>query len=201
MDVLEAIERRRAIKQFDPNHEMTDEEIERLMSYALLAPTAYNIQNWRFVLPRDPDLRKRIREASFDQPKVTDASLLVILCGDLKAWEKSPERYWKSASKDIQDYILPLIDNYYRDKPRVMRDEVMRSAGIAAQTIMLAAQDMGYESCPMDGFDFDAVARLIGLPDDVTPAMFVAVGKKAKDPWPRGGQLPMEEVVFFDRYE
>ena len=60
---------------------------------------------------------------------------------------------------------------------------------------MLAAKAMGYDSCPMDGFDFDAVGRLIDLPEDHAIAMFVAVGKGVTAPWPRPGQLEMHEVV------
>ena len=76
----------------------------------------------------------------------------------------------------------------------------MRSCGMAAMTLMLAAREMGYDSCPMDGFDFDAVAKLINLPEDHLISMFVAIGKPASDPWPRGGQLPMQEVVVNDRF-
>jgi len=76
----------------------------------------------------------------------------------------------------------------------------MRSCGIAAQTLMLAAKAMGYDSCPMDGFDFGKVAELINLPEDHAIAMFVAVGKGTKEAWPRAGQLPMDEVVINDRF-
>lgn len=95
----------------------------------------------------------------------------------MKAWEKDPARYWASASKEVQEYMTQMIDQYYRDREQVQRDEAMRSAGIAAQTIMLAAKSMGYDTCPMDGFDFDAVGKLIKLPEDHAVAMFVVVGK------------------------
>jgi nitroreductase len=124
----------------------------------------------------------------------------VILCADTKSWEKEPGRYWVNAAKETQDFLLPAIDSYYRGRAQVQRDEAMRSCGIAAQTLMLAARDMGYDSCPMDGFDFDAVGKLINLPADHVVAMFVAIGKAAKDAWPRGGQLPMSEVVIEDRF-
>ncbi|HQL09255.1 MAG TPA: nitroreductase family protein, partial [Lentisphaeria bacterium] len=176
MDVLEAIEERRAVKHFDSGHAMTDAEVDLLMSLALMAPTAFNIQNWRFVLVRDPELRKQIRAAAWDQAQVTDASLLIVLCADLKAWEKNPARYWAHAPQNVKDYLVSAIDRYYRGREQVQRDEGMRSCGLAAQTIMLAAKDMGYDSCPMDGFDYDAVGKLIHLPPDHTVAMFVAVG-------------------------
>ena len=200
MDTFEAIEARRAVKHYDPEHRMSDQEIDRLLSAARLTPTAFNIQNVRFVLVRDSELRKKIRAASWDQAQVTDSSLLIILCADLRSWEKKPERYWRNAPEPVQDFILPAIDQYYRGREQVQRDEAMRSCGLAAQTLMLAAKAMGYDSCPMDGFDFEAVGKLIDLPEDHVVAMFVAVGKGIKEAWPRSGQLPKEEVVIADHF-
>ena len=200
MDTIEAIKIRRSIKHYDPEHKMTEEEIVQLFDLAIKSPTAFNIQNWRFVTVRDPELRKEIRAVAWDQAQVTDASLLTVMCADLKSWEKDPERYWVNAPEDIQDILVPAIDGYYAGKDQVQRDEAMRSCGIAAQTIMLAATAMGYQSCPMDGFDFDAVGKLINLPEDHVVTMFVVVGKGIKEAWPRPGQLPLEDVLIKDRF-
>jgi nitroreductase len=200
MHTKEAIETRRAVKHYDPEHSMTPEEINELLFLAILSPTAFNIQNWRFVVVSDTELRKQIREVAWDQAQVTDASLFIVLCADLKAWERRPERYWVNAPKEVQEVMLPAIDAYYRGKDQVQRDEAMRSCGIAAQTLMLAATSMGYDSCPMDGFDFDKVAELIDLPSDHVIAMFVAIGKGIEEPWPRGGQLDLDEVVVKNKF-
>jgi len=201
MKTIEAIRSRRAVKHFDPSHEMTAEETNKILSLAVLSPTAFNIQNWRFVIVDDADLRKKIREASWDQSQVTDTSLFIVLCADLKAWEKEPGRYWANAPKEVQEFMLPAIDSYYRGKEQVQRDEAMRSCGIVAQTIMLAAKSMGYDSCPMDGFDFEKVAQLLHLPDDHVIAMFVAIGKGTKEAWPRPGQLDLDDVIVKNVFE
>ncbi|CAK0757908.1 Protein DrgA [Gammaproteobacteria bacterium] len=200
MNVAEAIRTRRAVKAFDPTHRMTEEEIKQFFELAMLAPTAFNIQNWRFVLVQDPILRQQIREVSWNQAQVTDASLLVVMTADLRSWEKEPQRYWRLAAQPVQDFLLPAIDQYYRGREQVQRDEAMRSCGIAAQTLMLVARELGYDSCPMDGFDFDAVARLINLPADHVIAMFVAIGKAIQPTHPRSGPLDMSEVVIRDRF-
>ncbi len=200
METIDSIKQRRAVKYYDPQHELSKQEFNQLMSLAQLAPTAFNQQNSRFVIVRDKALRNKIRIASNDQIQVTDASLLIILCADTKAWEKDPARYWANAPIEVQQHIECVIDRYYRDKERVQRDEAMRSAGIAAQTIMLAAKSMGYDSCPMDGFDFDVVAKLINLPKDHVIAMFVVVGKAIQKPTPRPTQLAMNEVVVYDGF-
>jgi nitroreductase len=200
MNVIEAIETRRAVKHFDAAYRMSDEEVQQILSMAVLSPTAFNIQNWRFVQVTDPGVRQQVRAVAWDQAQVTDASLLLVLCADLKAWEKEPLRYWRDAPKEVQDFMVPAIDQYYRGHDSVQRDEAMRSCGIAAQTLMLAAKALGYDACPMDGFDYEAVGKLINLPDDHVIAMFVAMGKGTKPAWPRGGQLCLDEVVIKDKF-
>ncbi len=200
MNVFEAIESRRSVKHYDPSHRMTETETKKILAAAALSPTAFNIQHWRLVHVKDPSLRKTIRAAAWDQAQVTDASMLLVLCGDLKAWEKNPKRYWKNAPENVQDFMSKAIDGYYRGKPQTERDEVMRSAGIIAQTIMLTAREMGYDSCPMDGFDFDAVGRLINLPKDHAIGMMLVVGKATTPARERGGQLPVSEIVVENHF-
>lgn len=200
MPVHQAIQNRRSIKHYDPQHKMTKAEVDQLMSLAMLSPTAFNIQNWRFVVVTDPVLRKQIRAVSWNQAQVEEASLLIVLTADLKSWAKQPHRYWKDAPQAVADFLVPAIGQYYDSREQVQRDEAMRSCGMAAMTIMLAAKEMGYDTCPMDGFDFDAVAKLLNLPHDHTPAMFVTVGKGIKEALPRGGQLEMHEVVIENQF-
>ena len=200
MNVTQAITERRSVKAFDPHHRMSEQEINQLMSLAMLSPTAFNIQNWRFVLVTDPLLRQQIRAASWNQAQVEEASLLIVLTADLNSWAKQPERYWKNAPKAASDVLVPMIGQYYQSNDQVQRDEAMRSCGMAATTLMLAAKEMGYDTCPMDGFDFAAVSKLLNLPADHIPSMFVVVGKALKAAAPRGGQLAMDEVVVYNQF-
>ena len=200
MTVTDAVQRRRAVKWFDPHHRLSDGEFATLMEHALLSPTAFNIQNWRFVRVTDAEQRQAIRAAAWDQAQVEDASELLILCFDCKAWAKDPNRYWRLAPQEVQDFLVPAIADYYRDKPQIERDEGMRSCGLVAQNLMLVAQQLGYESCPMDGFDYSRVGEIIGLPDDHEIALMLAIGKGIKDPWPRPGQLPLADVLVENRF-
>lgn len=200
MDVKMAIENRRAIRKLDPAHVMKDDEVLEMMSLAMLSPTAFNIQHWRFVLVRDQALREQIRAACWMQPQITDASLLVVVCADVKAWQKSPERYWKTAPAEVREGLLEGIRQHYEGREQFQLEEAMRSCGIAAQTLMLAAQSMGYHTSPMDLGDVDTVAKLINLPEHHVIAMYIAIGKGLDAPWPRGGQLAYEEVVKTDRF-
>ena len=200
MDTFDAVKERRSIKHYDPNHELSDEEIKKLMSLAVLSPTSFNIQNWRFVIVKDPEIRKEIRSASWDQAQVTDASLLLVICADLKSWKKNPSQYWKDAPKEAQDFLVPAMGEFYEGKEQLQRDEAMRSCGIVAQTLMLVAKSMGYDSNPMIGFDPQKVAEIINLPDEHVISMLMVIGKQIKPAMPRGGQLPLSDIVFIDSF-
>jgi nitroreductase len=176
-ETFDVIEKRRSVKHYDENHQFTDREIEKLLSLAMLSPTSFNIQNWRFLVVKDAELRKKIREG-----------------------ERDPQRYWKKASKEVRDFIIPAIDKFYTGNDQLQHDEALRSIGIAAQTLMLAAKSAGYDSCPMIGFDPQKVGELINLPEDHMIGMMLVIGKAKSPANPRGGQLNLEEVVFTDRF-
>ncbi|MCA9394237.1 MAG: nitroreductase family protein [Candidatus Omnitrophica bacterium] len=196
MDTLEAIYQRRAVKHFDPGHRLMPEEEKELLEAAMQAPTSFNIQHWRFVILRDPQLRQKIRkEYGNDQAQMTDASLLVIIAADTQAWRKNPERYWLNAPKEVADLLVGWMGPFHEGRDWLQRDEAQRSIGMAAQTLMLAAKDRGYDSCPMIGYDIDKVAELIRLPADHVMGPMIAIGKGTKEPWPKPGQLPLNEVV------
>jgi len=200
MKVTEAVKRRRSVKWFDPDHQMPESVFLRMMELALLSPTAFNIQNWRFVRVTDPQQRKTIRAAAWDQAQVEDASELLVLCFDRMAWQRDPQRYWQLAPQEVQDILVPAIAQYYGGKPQVERDEGMRSCGLVGQNLMLVAQELGYDSCPMDGFDYAQVGEIIGLPDDHEIAFMLVIGKGIKEPWPRPGQLELEQVLVENRF-
>lgn len=200
MDVFEAITTRRSVRHFDPDHVMPEADIEQLMTHIALSPTAFNIQNWRFVAVQEAQRRAEIRKAAWDQAQITEASLLLVFCLDLKSWAKEPERYWHKAPAEVAESMVREIRHFYRDDEALQRDEGMRSCGMAAQTAMLAARAMGYDSCPMDGFDFKRVGHLINLPPDHRICMMLCVGKTLQGAHPRSGQLPLSEVFMRDGF-
>ncbi|MGD1950235.1 MAG: nitroreductase family protein [Leptolyngbyaceae cyanobacterium] len=197
MNTIEAIYNRRAVKQYDPDHRLSAEEEQTLLEAMIQAPTSFNIQHWRFVILREPELRAKIRkEYGNDQAQMTDASLLILFTADMKAWQKNPERYWANAPKEVADLLVGWMGPFHEGREWLQRDEAQRSVGMAMQTIMLAAQELGYQSCPMIGFDLAKVAELVNLPDDHVIGPMVAIGKGIKEPWPKPGQIPLEQLVF-----
>ena len=200
MNVTEAIETRRAVKHYDAEHTMPEADLAELIRLIKLAPSSFNMQNYRFLVIRDPEIRQKIRAVAWDQAQVTDASVLFIMCADLKAHEADPVKYWGHAPKEVQDILGPMIKPFYDGKDQLIRDEANRSAAIAGMTLMLAARELGYDSCPMVGFDPIEVAKIVNLPSDHIISFMIPVGKTTKPAWDRGERLPDSEVVIYDQF-
>ncbi|WP_151980807.1 nitroreductase family protein [Acinetobacter guerrae] len=201
MNVFDAIQQRRAMKRFDPEFQLSQTDKKQLLNNVMQnAPSAFNLQHWRPVLIEDAELRQQVRKIAWDQPQVTEASLLIVLCAKLDTWEKDASQVWTGVPEETQKVMVGAIDQYYRGRSQTQRDEVMRSAGIFAQTFMLLAKDQGLDSCPMDGFDFDAMGKLIQLPEDHVVCLMIAVGKGASQPYPRIGKLPYDDLVKLNHF-
>ena len=182
MHIEDAVRSRRAIKGYDSSFSLTREEKDHLLDLALHAPSAFNLQHVRLVEVSDLQLRTQLREVAWDQAQVTDAAMLVVVCAQLDSWERNAQRVWDGAPEAVQAFgrrhrhLLP------RQAPGTARRShaQLRPAGADPDA---GRPRPGLDSCPMDGFDFDAVARLINLPDNHVIGLMVAVGKKAVEPW------------------
>ena len=200
MNIFQAIEQRRAVKHYQANTRMPKADYQALMDSVLLSPTSYNIQHWRFVRVTEVEQRENLKAAAWGQAQVSEAAELFVLCANVDAWNDRPERYVANSPKETQDMLLPMMYNFYNKKEQIQRDEAMRSCGIAAQTMMLAAKGLGYDSCPMVGFDREKVAELIQLPKGHVIAMMIAIGHAEKAAYPRAGQLPLSDVLVENHF-
>ncbi|MEJ6603254.1 MAG: nitroreductase family protein [Verrucomicrobiia bacterium] len=200
MTTTETIESRRSVKHFDPNHVMPEADLAELIRLTKLAPSSFNMQNYRLVVIRDKERQKQVRAAAWDQAHVEESSALFIMCADITSHLTDPATYWAHAPQPVQDILGPMIKPFYEGKDQLIRDEAIRSTGLAGMTLMLAAHDMGYDSCPMIGFDAAAVAKIINLPESHILSFMIPVGKQTQPAWDRGPRLPDETVVIHEAF-
>ncbi|WBU64850.1 nitroreductase family protein [Paracoccus aerodenitrificans] len=196
---ISLIEQRVSANLFDASHVLTDAEIERLVHLATRAPTAYNLQNWRFIAVRTPESKARLRSVAQDQPKVSDAAVTFIICGVLPDHEILAERLRPSVEAGFMPAAMVVgwqegARQQYAD-PRMARDEAVRSATFGAATLMHAAEAMGLASGPMVGFDAEGVARAFGLMPVEVPVLLLAVGRAAPGNWPQKPRRPLAEIL------
>ncbi len=200
MELKTAISGRRSVKKFDPGHRMSDEELKVMFGQVILSPSSFNLQHWRFVVVRDAATKTLLRKAAFDQEQVEAASAVVLVLGKLAAHEDA-ERIFASAPENVRKAMVPMIQGFYADKPAAQRDEAIRSGALAAMTLMLAAQDIGYASGPMIGFDAKEVCRILRVDDRHVPVMLIVLGKQVGDLRTRADRLPASEIVKLETFD
>jgi nitroreductase len=193
------IERRISANQFDPRHTLGDAVVSELVRLATRAPTAFNLQNWRFIAAKTQQAKATLRALAYGQGKVSDAAVTFIVCGVLPDHETLPERLMPFVEAGhMKAEIAASWQEGARVKyadPREARDEAVRSASLGAAALIYAAEAMGFVSSPMGGFDAEGVARAFGLASGEVPVMLVAVGRSAPGNGPQKPRRPLSEVL------
>jgi nitroreductase len=197
---LDLIVQRTSVNRFDPSYAIDDATIHELVRYASEAPSAYNFQNWRFIAVRTPEPKAELCDMAYGQQKVLEASVTFIVCGHLRphlALRDAMQPFVSAGHVDraAVDAMVGSASRGYADDPQMQRDEAIRSASLAAMTLMLAAQAMGLVSGPMIGFDPARVHAAFGLGADEIPALLVTVGRPAAGNWPRKPRRPASDVL------
>lgn len=200
LSVHDAIASRISINHFQPDRPLSDDTIASLVAQASKAPSAYNLQNWRFIAVRTEAAKMRLKSAAFEQQKIADASVTFIVCGTLAAHKQLASALAPSVEagfmpQDAVDAWVAQASQSHESQPVLQRDEAIRSASLAGMTLMLAAQGMGLGSCAMSGFDASQVAQAFGLSAMELPVLLITVGYPAAGNWPQKPRKPLPEVL------
>jgi nitroreductase len=204
-----AIQQRRATPSFDGTP-VPEEDLKKILQAGLEAPSGYNLQPWRFVVVRDPEARKRLRAAAMGQPKVEEAPVVIVACGDPAGWQGGDmEEMLRLAelNEDTRNVIRQNLNNFLGgqagDKGGVTPDFglwVNRHTMIALTTMMWMAETLGYDTAPMEGFSESAVRQTLGIPDRVRVVALLAVGHLKGPDKPYGKRFAMDRVVFNNKW-
>ncbi len=183
MNVAAALHHRISANNFDSSAALSDAEVTELAALAGLAPSSFNIQHVRFVAVTDPELKAKLKAVAYNQAKVGDAAAVFVLFGDMSAHIAFAERLKGAVAAGFMDqgtadYMTNMSGNFYSN-PVAAREEAVRSAGLAGMALMLAAEEKGYGSAPMIGFDPAGVSQVLGVPARYFPAIMIAVGPLA----------------------
>ncbi|WP_175766462.1 nitroreductase family protein [Burkholderia cenocepacia] len=186
--------------KYDSARSLTDQQIDELIQLATTAPSAFNLQNWKFVAVRSAAGKAKLLPLAYGQQKVVDAAVTFIVCGTLEPHLTLPAALKPSVERGILDQGIyegwvGAANSMYGDNPAFQRDEAVRSASLAAMTLMIAAEDRGLASGPMIGFDPAAVAAAFGLKSTDVPVMLVTVGYAAPGNWPQKPRKSTSDVL------
>lgn len=198
--VITAIEQRRTTVLFDTSRDITDHEVSELVRLATRAPSAFNLQNWRFIAVRTAEAKARLRAVAWNQAKITEAPVTFIVCGQMADAQTLPARLAPAVDAGLMPPQMVAgwvtgAESLYAGQPWRQRDEAVRSASFGATTLFFAAHAMGLGAGPMIGFDPEGVSREFGLAEGEIPVLLVSVGYGTPENWPQKPRRPLVEVL------
>jgi nitroreductase len=198
--VTEAVHSRFSAHSYDPTHALSEQDITGLIEVARYAPSAFNLQNWRFIAVQSKESKAKLLPLAYGQEKVVDAAVTFIVCGTLDPHTTIAGSLRPAVDAGILDEAtfagwVGAVDGMYAQNPALQRDEAIRSASLAAMTLMMVATERGLASTPMIGFDQQGVAEAFNLGDREIPVMLVTVGRAGATNWPQKPRNATQDIL------
>ncbi|MFC1812393.1 nitroreductase family protein [Thermodesulfobacteriota bacterium] len=185
MDFKDVINSRRAVNFFDPDKVVPDEILKSIIETSAKVPSSFNLQPWSLIVLRDPEEKMKLRKLAWDQPKVTEAPVILVVLADRDGWKEGHDFVEKNfqemiqagaMSEDQRQWFAEARESLYGLSGDMQQAFACKNAGFFAMTLMLAAKDLGLDTHPMDGFDHDAVKKAFNIPDNFWIPLLLAVG-------------------------
>lgn len=185
MEFQDVLRNRRSVNFFDPDRDVSEDELSRLLATAARAPSGFNLQPWKVAVLRDPARKAKLRPLAWDQPKITEAPVVLMFLADTAGWQDDQpgfERqfaYMVSTGRFAPDQKVVFRDmasGIYGRNPAQSLAFAVKNTAFFAMTFMYAAADAGLCTHPMDGFDHDGVRAAFAIPDRYWIPLLLAVG-------------------------
>lgn len=185
LDVREAAHRRRSIRTFAASS-ITTEDIATILDTVRLAPSAFNVQPWRFVVVESPEVKARLAEAAYNQRQVSSAPAVIVLYTDMQdALDRIEEVVHPNFDEAAAAKTAATIRGIFANRSEGEREAWGAEQGnIALGYLLLIAEAHGYQTSPMAGFDAAKVKELLGLPAHVRVPALVAIGRGVEQGYP-----------------
>lgn len=181
--------------------------LESILTRATSAPSAHNLQPWRFLVVRDERNRRRLRAVARNRPEMTRAPAVVVVLAHLFPDRTHLEPMLEAAvdaghcspakAAEIRGRAASFGRGLDRDRDRVAW--ASRTAMLAASRLMLAAESLGVAATLIEEFDADALRADFGVPDDHSVACLIALGHKP-EPDSTPGRFGLDEVAFSEHF-
>ncbi|BFH59770.1 nitroreductase family protein [Paenibacillus azoreducens] len=198
----EIVLERRSVKVYDPEVKISREEMAEILTEASRAPSAINMQPWRFLVIDSAEGKEKLAPlASFNQMQVLTSSAVIAVFYDANNIEYIDEIFGKAVEhgympQDVMDMQVQQAKSYYANLSESdLRDMNLIDSGIVSMQLMLVARAHGYDTNPMAGYDKERIAEVFNLNKDrFKPVMLISIGKAAKEGYP-SYRLPVETTT------
>ncbi|MEK4248508.1 nitroreductase family protein [Paenibacillus sp. FSL W7-1287] len=193
---------RRSVKVYDPEVKISREEMTEILAKATRAPSAINMQPWRFLVIDSPEGKEKLAQlASFNQTQVLTSSAVIAVFYDANNIEYMDEIFSKAVDlgympQEVKELQLQQARPYYASlTPAALRDINMLDSGLVSMQLMLVARAHGYDTNPMAGYDKDRIAEVFQLDKErFQPVMLLSIGKASKQGYP-SYRLPVDTIT------
>ncbi|WP_320005914.1 nitroreductase family protein [Maridesulfovibrio sp.] len=202
MEFKEILENRRAVNFFDPEKDVTEAQLKEIVEDAAKSPSSFNLQPWKMIILRDSEQKGKLQKLAFDQPKVSEAPVVIILLADREGWKEGNtilESHFKNNLKpDQREWFISTTAALYGSSEAATQAFANKNAGLFAMSLMYSASNLGLHTHPMDGFDHEAVRKEFNIPDQYWIPMLICVGQKKADVeiLPKAWRQSFEEIVL-----
>ncbi|MEN6444122.1 MAG: NAD(P)H-dependent oxidoreductase [Methanoregula sp.] len=199
MEFSDCVMQRYATKKFD-GRAIPENRINQLIDLVRYAPSALNLQPWKIKVITDQNLKDQLSPASRDQTQVTTCSHLLVFCADTDYDDLILRLEALMKKNGIPGEIVTFVIGMAQEFVGMMTPEQL-AAWSQAQTYLAlgnalnGAKALGFDSCPMGGFDPKEYSRILKIPSHLVPVMLCPVGYAADKPGPKI-RFPKEEIVF-----
>ncbi|MEK5030005.1 nitroreductase family protein [Paenibacillus sp. FSL R7-0302] len=201
-DFNEIVLERRSVKIYDPEVKISREEMTEILAEASRAPSAINMQPWRFLVIDSAEGKAKLAPlAAFNQTQALTSSAVIAVFYDADNSEYMDEIFSKAVElgympRDVMDMQLQQIKPYYANAAASeLRDVSLIDSGLISMQLMLVARAHGYDTNPMAGYDKEHIAEAFGLDKErFQPVMLISIGKAAKEGYP-SYRLPVETIT------
>jgi len=206
MQYNEVVQKRRAINFFDPERNVDNNLLNTIIETAALAPSSFNLQPWNLLILRDRGEKEKLKALAWDQPKVVEAPVVLIVLADKNSWQEghpTVEKNWEEMVKsgsmkpEQRDWFLNAAKSLYDWSPEARLAFAAKNTGFFGMGLMYAATANGLESHPMDGFDHEGVRQAFNIPDNYWVPLLLAVGypKPGLELHPPKWRKSVDEIV------
>lgn len=204
-DFYEVIKERHSVRYYDPSFKIANEELLEILEEATQAPSANNLQSWRFLVINDPEQKQKLLPIAFNQKQVVDASAVVLVLGDINAFKESNrDEIGRRAveagymSEEAKNMMLKNMEGFYGvASEQALREGLLIDGSLSAMQLMLAAKARGYDTVPMLGFNSEELRKTFKIPDNFSIVLMIPIGKADKPGHPTI-RLKATEVTFFN---
>jgi nitroreductase len=197
MSVAEAAETRRSIRKYT-GEPIPDADLTELLRLVGRAPSAWNIQPWRFVVVRDDEVKARLRDAAYGQAQVTAAPAVIVVYSDMPdALATIDEAIHPDVQGEKREAQKQGVRRAFAGKTDAEREAWgIQQSGIALGYLMLLARHFGLDTSPMLGFDAARVKAVLEIPSTTGIVAMVPIGYAAEDGY-RSHRLSVERTTRF----